>query len=421
MPTKRSNGVYYVKRRWRGLDPGNPGEVRLVYCSLSTDRKQRATRRENMLETLHANGRRDLVRAFADGDVSIDDLEEAHHTDRTAELAERLKRPDATLAVAVEAALGDKAPDVAESTMERYRTGTGHFRDFVGDDVAVRDALTVERIQEFKAHRLEQGRAKQTVNNDVGAVSVVATYAAKRGGIDERPEVKRYEYEERVRWLDADQVAAYTDALRPRFRTQMRLLMATGMRLGESEALRVADLRLGHGDGRLMVDDAKTPGGVRTVFVPRWAAHELREHVGGRGLAGPDRLFTIGRRIVQREHVRACEAAGVDDYTIHDHRHTAAVHLAGAGMPLHLLQQQLGHKHIEMTMKYAKFNPDYADVEPYFDRVADRLGVANGNGNGCQPGRRQRIRRHLDGSPVRRGSGNRTGNTGHTALNDVNA
>jgi hypothetical protein len=66
---------------------------------------------------------------------------------------------------------------------------------------------------------------------------------------------------------------------------------------------------------------------------------------------------------------------GIADYTIHDHRHTAAVHLAKAGMPLHLLQRQLGHKHITMTMRHAAFHPNYNDVAGYFDRVEQAFGL----------------------------------------------
>ena len=44
--------------------------------------------------------------------------------------------------------------------------------------------------------------------------------------------------------------------------------------------------------------------------------------------------------------------------------------------PLHLLQGQLGHKNIAMTMRYAKFHPDYSDVADYFDRVAKTFGLA---------------------------------------------
>jgi integrase len=122
------------------------------------------------------------------------------------------------------------------------------------------------------------------------------------------------------------------------------------------------------------VKDSKTTSGVRTVFVPRGTSDELRAHVDQEGLSGTDRRFTIQRRTVQSEHKRACKLVGITGYTIHDHRHTAAVHLARAGMPLDLLQRQLGRKHITMTMRYAEFHPDYSDVAVYFDRVEQAFG-----------------------------------------------
>lgn len=92
-------------------------------------------------------------------------------------------------------------------------------------------------------------------------------------------------------------------------------------------------------------------------------------------LAGTDQLFTTPRRTIQKEHARACQLVGIHGYTIHDHRHTAAVSLARAGLPLNLLQQQLGHATIAQTMKYARFHPDYSDVKGYFERVGETLGL----------------------------------------------
>ena len=78
--------------------------------------------------------------------------------------------------------------------------------------------------------------------------------------------------------------------------------------------------------------------------------------------------------------------AGIHGYTIHGHRHTAAVHLARAGLPLNLLMRQLGHSTIKMTMRYAAFHPAYSDMEEYFDRVGETLGLgASGNRSGNTP------------------------------------
>ena len=83
----------------------------------------------------------------------------------------------------------------------------------------------------------------------------------------------------------------------------------------------------------------------------------------------------VNRRTVQKEHGRACGIAGIHNYTIHDHRHTAAVHLARAGLPLQLLQKQLGHATISQTMRYADFHPQYSDLGAYFEKVEESLGL----------------------------------------------
>ena len=111
---------------------------------------------------------------------------------------------------------------------------------------------------------------------------------------------------------------------------------------------------------------------MRALFVPPWTADSLRKHIEELCLSGQDRLFRMPRRTVQKEHKRACKIAGTHEYTLHDHKHSFAVRMARAGMPLDRLQEQLGHRTIAMTMKYARFHPDYGDVARYFERVEAR-------------------------------------------------
>jgi len=85
--------------------------------------------------------------------------------------------------------------------------------------------------------------------------------------------------------------------------------------------------------------------------------------------------------------------AGVHDYTIHDHRHTFAVQHAKAGMPLHLLQQQLGHKQISTGMRYAKYHPEYGEVSVYFERVEASFGLNRGPHPGLTPAEEEEARK----------------------------
>lgn len=371
MATQRSNGRYYVQRKLPGIGS--------VYRSLGTDRKGVARRRESALLALAERGRADVVRSWLDGDVSLPELVEAHEAGDVHAFSRRLRREDAALADACRAALRDKSPDVTDSTLSGYENALGRFRTFCAEEEGagdVREALTTDVIQRFKAWALEEvDVAKETVNNYLTAVSVLVTYAKRKGWIDGRPEIRKFESKVRISYLEADDLALYFAELRPAFRPLMRLLVRTGMRLGEVEALTPADLRLGNGEARAAIEDAKTPSGVRTVFIPRGAAEAVREHVERRGRGKRDRIFRIARRTVQAEHNRVRERIGRPGYTIHDHRHTAAVHLARAGMPLHLLQGQLGHANIDQTMRYARFHPDYGDVAGYFEAVDRRLGL----------------------------------------------
>jgi len=49
--------------------------------------------------------------------------------------------------------------------------------------------------------------------------------------------------------------------------------------------------------------------------------------------------------------------------------------MAKSGMPLNLIQQQLGHANISQTMRYAQFHADYGDVGIFFNRVAQEFGL----------------------------------------------
>ncbi|UCF18825.1 MAG: site-specific integrase [Gemmatimonadota bacterium] len=234
----------------------------------------------------------------------------------------------------------------------------------------------------FRPFRRKEKAAKETCNNDLIAVSVLATYCMDQGWIKQRPKIKKFKTRVRIRYLEPDQVTVYMASLRGAFRLLFQVLIGTGLRFGEAAGLRVCDLRFGACEARALIEDSKTQNGVRTVFIPDWITDGLKKEIEARELSGTDRIFTIPYDTCYDEHKRACKLAGIVNYTIHDHRHTAAVALARSGMPLHMLAEQLGHATIQMTMRYAKFNPDYGDVSPYFQRVAQSFGLTSGSNPG---------------------------------------
>jgi len=328
---------------------------------------------EGMLRQFGRSGRFRLLRAWHSRRVSIEDLYDHHITGRLPELEERLAQPDVPgLGSAIRDALEMKVPDVRPSTLRGYRDCLERFRRFVGD-VPVDEAVTTDNVQRFKAFRL-QAVGRDTVNNDITSLAVLSTFAMRRGWIRERPNLKTYKTPPHMVWLEPVQVNAYLGCLRPAFRALMATLIGTGMRLGEAESLRHCDVRFGQGC-RLHVQDSKTEEGIRPVYAPGWVAAILQDHIKAEGLSWTDPLFSIPRRVVQREHHRARKLAGIDlDYAVKDHRHTFGVSVARAGMPLAQIAQQLGHTDVKVTMVYTRFSPAYSDNAPYFDAVAQRLG-----------------------------------------------
>lgn len=172
--------------------------------------------------------------------------------------------------------------------------------------------------------------------------------------------VQRVKLPPRTRWLSRDELRRIYRELRrmrPRLSTGrghlvlIRLLLLTGMRVGEACGLRWADLS---GDS-LSIRDGKT--GPRQIYLSREARDLLAEWrtdpdfvlpwvFPRRDGSGP-RSNCISTWLAVRKR------AGLEDVRLHDLRHTFAAHAAMSGVPLPVLQQMLGHASLGMTMRYA--------------------------------------------------------------------
>ena len=63
---------------------------------------------------------------------------------------------------------------------------------------------------------------------------------------------------------------------------------------------------------------------------------------------------------VKRSFNNAVRRAGIEDFNIHDLRHTAAVWMAGNGTPMEKISTYIGHTRIDITRNvYAKFQPEH--------------------------------------------------------------
>ncbi len=115
----------------------------------------------------------------------------------------------------------------------------------------------------------------------------------------------------------------------------------------------------------------KTGSSVRDVPVPEPLAHLLAEHVTRFPIGPSDLLFAApfnDYRAARRVFSRACRVAGLRSVTLHDLRHTFAVHATQAGVPIPRIQKLLGHATVAMAMRYMKHAP-----EAYFAEDAAKV------------------------------------------------
>ena len=171
--------------------------------------------------------------------------------------------------------------------------------------------------------------------------------------------------------VDADELAArvYEDR---RDAEAFRLLLFTGLRLGEVLALRWADVEL---DDRLLLvrravsaGQESDPKGRRQRFVPlSISAIEALRRLGDRvDFTGDDDYVLcnrLGRRLdpsaLRRRYKSGCEAAGLRPVKLHGLRHAAGSLVARTNDAV-FVRDFLGHAKLATTDRYvsAKFRPE---------------------------------------------------------------
>jgi len=146
-----------------------------------------------------------------------------------------------------------------------------------------------------------------------------------------------------------------------RNRALMAVLYRAGLRISEALALRPKDLDSEAGTVRVLVGKGKrdrTVGMDAGAFavVARWLG--VRAHLGIDAARGAPLFCTLAGRPLLASYVRTmlprlARGAGIPK-RVHPHglRHTHAAQLAREGVPLNVIQAQLGHSNIATTSHY---------------------------------------------------------------------
>ena len=209
-------------------------------------------------------------------------------------------------------------------------------------------------------------------NKVIGVLSRLFSYAEDLGwrasgtnpcrGVRKNPEKKIERFltaDERQR-LEAALTAAASTGIKRKGHVDatavacFRLLLWTGMRLGEGLDLRWRHVDVEH--KRLVLDDSKEKNRAKVVHLPAPAV-ALLEGLAPEEPAPDDLVFATseGKRLsrMQRRWQAIRDAAGLPKFRIHDCRHAWASSAVMSGVPLHVVGRALGHASPSTTNRYA--------------------------------------------------------------------
>lgn len=263
-----------------------------------------------------------------------------------------------------------KAPNVKPTTLQSIRTAVKPALIAFGETPI--EEITGDDIQDLLIH-IQATRLRDLCKINL---SQVFKKAAIQKIIDSNPceavEIKKHKsehkkaltIEEQRRFLIASENSPHS--------LLFRLILSTGIRIGEALALTKADIDFENckltinknvafiNGKRIVQDTPKSEAGNRIIPIPADICRELKE-------IQTENLFPCTYNAAKKALEKI--AKGLDiKMTLHTLRHTYATRLEEAGIPAKVKQYLLGHASLEMTQN------TYTDTQTaYIDSVSDKV------------------------------------------------
>ena len=230
-------------------------------------------------------------------------------------------------------------------------------------------SMIAERRDDYLATPLPSSKmpSSSTSNRYLAALSHAYTVAQKEWGwIEDNPlrNVARLkEPPGRVRYLSDDERLRFLSACKeidsPYLYPIAVLLLSTGARLSEICQLQWKDINI---EQQAIILHKTKNGDRRTIPLQGHALDLIKKHSKVRRL---DSFYVFPNRVgkkginIRTAFNTAIANANIHDFKIHDLRHSAASYLAMNGATLNKIAAILGHKTLQMVMRYAHLSPQH--------------------------------------------------------------
>lgn len=241
--------------------------------------------------------------------------------------------------------------DVSEGTAATHRVNLGRILPRLGDRRV--DELEPADVAQLVADLHASGLKRESIRKTLATLAMVLDHAGRRGEANPARDRLTVRLPRETRPEINPPAAAHVEAvhalLPPSYRLPLLVLDATGMRVGELEALTWGDVDEGRQRWRVSQAVAKT-GRARWVTVPLVLFELVLELVPRDDRTPTRRVFqgVTGDRL-RAAIARACTAAGVPAFSPHDLRHRRISLLHLSGVPWARIGEHVGQRNLAVT------------------------------------------------------------------------
>lgn len=222
------------------------------------------------------------------------------------------------------------------------------------------DEVTVMAVEKFKTTRMKTV-SYATVNRALSCLKSLFNKAIAWDKFHGENPVSKVgmlrENNKRLRYLEKEEISRLISNCRGHIKPIVIVAVNTGMRLGEILGLKWHDIDF----KRDIIYLYETKNGdkreIPMNLVVKKTLIARRKH--------PESAYVFykkdGTRMiaVRKSFFTALKKSGIKDLRFHDLRHTFASQLVMAGIDLNTVRELLGHKSLDMTLRYSHLSPDH--------------------------------------------------------------
>lgn len=219
--------------------------------------------------------------------------------------------------------------------------------------------ITMEMVEKFKSERIKEVSPAR-VNRNISCLKSMFNRAIEWGKIENNPVIKvklLKENNKRLRYLEKEEITNLISNCSEYLKPIVIIALNTGMRKGE-----IFRLEWNHIDfkrGIIYILDTKN-GEKREIPINKMAEVALISVK-----RNPDSPYIFCNKEgkpfsdITTSFFTAMKKTGIINFRFHDLRHTFASQLVMSGIDLNTVRELLGHKSLNMTLRYAHLSSDH--------------------------------------------------------------